>query len=81
VTELVSKAAGRPGAKFSAPAPTYPAARGAGSVVESVTSSTRSRLQNRGQSPLRFDIPAKAFGTLDYITDAKVRRMVHGRML
>jgi hypothetical protein len=34
-----------------------------------------------GQSPPRFDIPAKVFGTLDYVNDATVRGMVHGRML
>ena len=34
-----------------------------------------------GQSPPRFDVPAKVFGTLDYVTDIKVPGMLHGRML
>ncbi|HEY1430461.1 MAG TPA: molybdopterin cofactor-binding domain-containing protein [Stellaceae bacterium] len=34
-----------------------------------------------GQSPPRFDVPAKVFGTLDYVTDIKVPGMVHGRMI
>jgi CO/xanthine dehydrogenase Mo-binding subunit len=34
-----------------------------------------------GQSPPRFDVPAKVFGTLDYVTDIKVPGMLHGRMI
>jgi CO/xanthine dehydrogenase Mo-binding subunit len=34
-----------------------------------------------GQSPPRFDVPAKVFGTLDYVTDVKVPAMLHGRMI
>src|SRR5215469_14450 len=34
-----------------------------------------------GRSPPRFDVPAKVFGTLDYVTDIKVPGMLHGRML
>jgi nicotinate dehydrogenase subunit B len=34
-----------------------------------------------GQSPPRFDVPAKVFGTLDYVTDVKVPGMLHGRMI
>jgi nicotinate dehydrogenase subunit B len=34
-----------------------------------------------GQSPPRFDVPAKVFGTLDYVTDMKVPGMLHGRMI
>jgi nicotinate dehydrogenase subunit B len=34
-----------------------------------------------GQSPLRFDVPAKVFGRLDYVTDVKVPGMLHGRMI
>ena len=34
-----------------------------------------------GQSPPRFDVPAKVFGALDYVTDIKVPGMLHGRML
>jgi nicotinate dehydrogenase subunit B len=34
-----------------------------------------------GQSPPRFDVPAKVFGQLDYVTDVKVPGMLHGRML
>src|SRR5947208_14236898 len=34
-----------------------------------------------GPSPPRFDVPAKVFGTLDYVTDIKVPGMLHGRML
>jgi hypothetical protein len=33
-----------------------------------------------GQSPPRFDVPAKVFGGLDYVTDIKVPGMMHGRM-
>jgi CO/xanthine dehydrogenase Mo-binding subunit len=34
-----------------------------------------------GQSPPRFDVPAKVFGKLDYVTDVKVPGMLHGRMI
>src|SRR6516162_663303 len=34
-----------------------------------------------GQSPPRFDVPAKVFGALDYVTDVKVPGMLHGRMI
>jgi CO/xanthine dehydrogenase Mo-binding subunit len=34
-----------------------------------------------GQSPPRFDVPAKVFGRLDYVTDIKVPGMLHGRMI
>jgi nicotinate dehydrogenase subunit B len=34
-----------------------------------------------GTSPPRFDVPAKIFGTLDYVTDIKMPGMLHGRML
>src|SRR5271167_3171767 len=34
-----------------------------------------------GQSPPRFDVPAKVFGKLDYVTDIKVPGMLHGRMI
>jgi CO/xanthine dehydrogenase Mo-binding subunit len=34
-----------------------------------------------GQSPPRFDVPDKVFGTLDYITDIKVPGVLHGRMI
>jgi CO/xanthine dehydrogenase Mo-binding subunit len=34
-----------------------------------------------GQSPPRFDVPAKVFGRLDYVTDVKVPGMLHGRMI
>jgi CO/xanthine dehydrogenase Mo-binding subunit len=34
-----------------------------------------------GQSPTRFDVPAKVFGKLDYVTDVKVPGMLHGRMI
>src|SRR6516165_5517782 len=34
-----------------------------------------------GQSPPRFDVPAKVFGNLDYVTDIKVPGMLHGRMI
>ena len=34
-----------------------------------------------GQSPPRFDVPAKVFGQLDYVTDIKVPGMLHGRMI
>jgi CO/xanthine dehydrogenase Mo-binding subunit len=34
-----------------------------------------------GQSPPRFDVPAKVFGTLDYVTDVKVPGVLHGRMV
>jgi nicotinate dehydrogenase subunit B len=34
-----------------------------------------------GTSPPRFDVPAKVFGTLDYVTDVKVPGMLHGRMI
>jgi CO/xanthine dehydrogenase Mo-binding subunit len=34
-----------------------------------------------GQSPPRFDVPAKVFGQLDYVTDIKVPSMLHGRMI
>jgi nicotinate dehydrogenase subunit B len=34
-----------------------------------------------GQSPPRFDVPAKVFGQLDYVTDIKVPEMLHGRMI
>jgi CO/xanthine dehydrogenase Mo-binding subunit len=34
-----------------------------------------------GQSPPRFDVPAKVFGTLDYVTDIRVPGMLHGRMI
>ena len=33
-----------------------------------------------GTSPPRFDVPAKVFGTLDYVTDVKVPGMLYGRM-
>jgi nicotinate dehydrogenase subunit B len=32
-----------------------------------------------GQSPPRFDVPAKVFGTLDYVTDVKVPGMLVAR--
>ena len=34
-----------------------------------------------GTSPPRFDVPAKVFGQLDYVTDVKVPGMLHGRMI
>ena len=34
-----------------------------------------------GTSPPRFDVPAKVFGKLDYVTDVKVPGMLHGRMI
>jgi CO/xanthine dehydrogenase Mo-binding subunit len=34
-----------------------------------------------GQSPPRFDVPAKVFDQLDYVTDIKVPGMLHGRMI
>ena len=34
-----------------------------------------------GQSPPRFDVPAKVFGKLYYVTDIKVPGMLHGRMI
>jgi hypothetical protein len=34
-----------------------------------------------GQSPPRFDVPAKVFGTLDSVTDTKVSGMLQGRMV
>src|SRR5262249_937966 len=34
-----------------------------------------------GQSAPRFDVPAKVFGKLDYVTDVKVPGMLHGRMI
>jgi CO/xanthine dehydrogenase Mo-binding subunit len=34
-----------------------------------------------GRSPPRFDVPAKVFGKLDYVTDIKVPGMLHGRMI
>jgi nicotinate dehydrogenase subunit B len=34
-----------------------------------------------GQSPPRFDVPAKVLGQLNYVTDVKVPGMLHGRML
>src|SRR6266446_7053672 len=34
-----------------------------------------------GTSPPRFDVPAKVFRTLDYVTDVKVPGMLHGRMI
>src|ERR1700730_10439548 len=34
-----------------------------------------------GTSPPRFDVPAKVFGQLDYVTDIKVPGMLHGRMI
>jgi len=34
-----------------------------------------------GQSTPRFDVPAKVFGKLDYVTDIKVPGMLHGRMI
>ena len=34
-----------------------------------------------GQSPPRFDVPAKVFGKLDYVTDIKVPGMLHGRLI
>src|SRR5215472_16610896 len=34
-----------------------------------------------GQSLPRFDVPAKVFGQLDYVTDIKVPGMLHGRMI
>jgi nicotinate dehydrogenase subunit B len=34
-----------------------------------------------GQSPPRFDVAAKVFGKLDYVTDIKVPGMLHGRMI
>ena len=34
-----------------------------------------------GQSPPRFDVPAKVFGKLDYVTDVKMPGMLHGRMI
>jgi hypothetical protein len=34
-----------------------------------------------GQSPPRFDVPAKVFGRLDYVTDITVPGMLHGRMI
>ena len=34
-----------------------------------------------GQSPPRFDVPAKVFGKLDYVTAIKVPGMLHGRMI
>jgi CO/xanthine dehydrogenase Mo-binding subunit len=34
-----------------------------------------------GTSPPGFDVPAKVFGTLDYVTDVKVPGMLHGRMI
>jgi CO/xanthine dehydrogenase Mo-binding subunit len=34
-----------------------------------------------GQSPPRYDVPDKVFGTLDYITDIKVPGVLHGRMI
>ena len=34
-----------------------------------------------GQSPPRFDVAAKVFGKLDYVTDTKVPGMLHGRMI
>ena len=34
-----------------------------------------------GQSPPRFDVPAKVFGKVDYVTDIKVPGMLHGRMI
>jgi CO/xanthine dehydrogenase Mo-binding subunit len=34
-----------------------------------------------GQSPPRFDVPAKVLGKLDYVTDIKVPGMLHGRMI
>jgi nicotinate dehydrogenase subunit B len=34
-----------------------------------------------GTSPPRFDVPAKVFGQLDYVTDVRVPGMLHGRML
>ena len=34
-----------------------------------------------GQSPPRFDVPAKVFGKLDYVTDVKVPEMLHGRTI
>src|SRR5438094_1354967 len=34
-----------------------------------------------GTSPPRFDVSAKVFGTLDYVTDVEVPRMLHGRMI
>jgi nicotinate dehydrogenase subunit B len=34
-----------------------------------------------GQSPPRFDVPAKVFGKLDYVTDVRVPGMLHGRMI
>ena len=34
-----------------------------------------------GQSLPRFDVPAKVFGKLDYVTDIKVPGMLHGRMI